>query len=179
MSRTVSNLGTPPVEPLPGIIGSSAAMLEVARRKGVYEDLRQMTMGEPLEYADDAFDAAVGLSLDDGWLDLESAAFGEWSVGTDGEFTKLDLHVAREPLPAADFEREFGLTGVDVSQVECAQLTAYSRYEIQEGGLMTQGSVEVLGGPCDSVFSHFGNQTLAFVSWCDGCEYPQRPSFNP
>ena len=37
----------------------SQGMLEVARRKNIYQALDQMTMGETLEYATDQFDASV------------------------------------------------------------------------------------------------------------------------
>ena len=37
----------------------SLGMLEVARRKGIYEALDQMTMGETLDYSTDQFDASV------------------------------------------------------------------------------------------------------------------------
>ena len=44
--------------PITGI-DLSEGMLEVARAKGTYSDLRQMTLGEKLDFADDAFDAII------------------------------------------------------------------------------------------------------------------------
>ncbi|MEM7222413.1 MAG: class I SAM-dependent methyltransferase [Pseudomonadota bacterium] len=40
-------------------IDMSAGMLEAARAKGVYQELRQAVLGEPLPFADDAFDATL------------------------------------------------------------------------------------------------------------------------
>lgn len=41
----------------------SLGMLEEARKKGVYQELRQMTMGETLDYATDSFDAVVTVGV--------------------------------------------------------------------------------------------------------------------
>ncbi|MEX2430617.1 MAG: class I SAM-dependent methyltransferase [Dehalococcoidia bacterium] len=59
MGEALSVLG---YSPLIGIDVSNS-MLDVARRKGIYAELRQMTLGEPLDYGDDAFDAAVSLGV--------------------------------------------------------------------------------------------------------------------
>ena len=44
-------------------IDLSPGMLAVAREKAVYRELRQMTLGERLDYADDTFDAAIGVGV--------------------------------------------------------------------------------------------------------------------
>lgn len=44
-------------------IDLSPGMLAVARAKGVYRDLRQMTLGQPLAFTDDAFDAAIAVGV--------------------------------------------------------------------------------------------------------------------
>lgn len=40
-------------------IDLSSGMLEVARRKRIYDELRQMTLGEPLDFPDDHFSAVI------------------------------------------------------------------------------------------------------------------------
>lgn len=42
-------------------IDFSAGMLEIARAKGLYGALRRMTLGEPLDFADDAFAATLSI----------------------------------------------------------------------------------------------------------------------
>ena len=44
-------------------IDLSDGMLEQARSKGVYQDLRQMTLGERLDFPDNAFDAVVSIGV--------------------------------------------------------------------------------------------------------------------
>ena len=44
-------------------IDLSPRMLEVARRKQVYGDLRQMTLGEPLAFDTDVFDAVIAVGV--------------------------------------------------------------------------------------------------------------------
>ena len=44
-------------------IDISSGMLEEARMKGVYIELRQMVMGEPLDFPDDSFDAVVSVGV--------------------------------------------------------------------------------------------------------------------
>lgn len=44
-------------------IDLSEGMMEIARKKGAYETLRQMTLGEPLDFPDDAFDAAFSIGV--------------------------------------------------------------------------------------------------------------------
>ena len=44
-------------------IDLSRGMLEVARHKGVYRDLRQMTLGERLAFASDTFDAVISVGV--------------------------------------------------------------------------------------------------------------------
>ena len=44
-------------------IDLSPAMLAVARRKSVYRTLRPMTLGAPLAFADDAFDAVIAVGV--------------------------------------------------------------------------------------------------------------------
>ncbi len=44
-------------------IDLSEAMMEIARRKGAYENLRQMTLGEPLDFPDDSFDAVFSIGV--------------------------------------------------------------------------------------------------------------------
>ena len=44
-------------------IDLSLGMLEVARHKGVYRDLRQMTLGERLAFAADTFDAVISVGV--------------------------------------------------------------------------------------------------------------------
>ena len=44
-------------------IDLSRGMLEVARQKGVYRDLRQMTLGERLAFAADTFDAVISVGV--------------------------------------------------------------------------------------------------------------------
>ena len=46
-----------------GAIDLSRDMLEEARRKKVYRELRQMIMGEPLDFATDSFDAVVSVAV--------------------------------------------------------------------------------------------------------------------
>ncbi len=41
----------------------SDGMLEVARSKGVYSELHQMTMGEPLGFDADSYDATIGVGV--------------------------------------------------------------------------------------------------------------------
>lgn len=41
----------------------SQSMLEEARKKNVYRELHQMVMGEPLDFATDAFDAVVSVGV--------------------------------------------------------------------------------------------------------------------
>lgn len=41
----------------------SAAMLDIARAKGVYRALHQMALGQPLAFADDAFDAVLAVGV--------------------------------------------------------------------------------------------------------------------
>ena len=44
-------------------IDLSAGMLDAARRKAIYRGLRQMTLGEPLDFADDTFDAVISVGV--------------------------------------------------------------------------------------------------------------------
>lgn len=44
-------------------IDLSEGMLEQARFKGVYQELRQMVLGERLDYADDEFDAVISIGV--------------------------------------------------------------------------------------------------------------------
>lgn len=44
-------------------IDLSEAMMEVARKKGAYGDLRKMTLGEPLDFPDDSFDAVFSVGV--------------------------------------------------------------------------------------------------------------------
>ena len=44
-------------------IDLSAGMLEVARKKGVYRNLLQMTLGQKLDFADNTFAAAVSMGV--------------------------------------------------------------------------------------------------------------------
>ena len=44
-------------------IDLSAGMLDVARGKGFYGELQQMTLGEPLDFADDTFDAVISVGV--------------------------------------------------------------------------------------------------------------------
>ena len=44
-------------------IDLSAGMLDVARGKGLYGELRQMTLGESLDFADDTFDAVISVGV--------------------------------------------------------------------------------------------------------------------
>lgn len=44
-------------------IDLSEGMLEQSRAKGVYRDLRQMVMGERLDFPDDRFDAAISIGV--------------------------------------------------------------------------------------------------------------------
>lgn len=44
-------------------IDVSGSMLELARNKGVYKDLRQMELGGPLDFPDDAFAAVVSTGV--------------------------------------------------------------------------------------------------------------------
>lgn len=44
-------------------IDLSEGMMEVAREKGAYKSLRQMTLGEPLDFPDDSFDAAFSIGV--------------------------------------------------------------------------------------------------------------------
>jgi predicted TPR repeat methyltransferase len=41
----------------------SQGMLDEARKKGVYRDLRQLILGEPLSYADGEFDAVISVGV--------------------------------------------------------------------------------------------------------------------
>ena len=41
----------------------SQGMLEEARKKGIYLELRQMVMGEPLDYPTDSFDAVISVGV--------------------------------------------------------------------------------------------------------------------
>jgi predicted TPR repeat methyltransferase len=41
----------------------SQGMLDEARKKGVYRDLRQLVLGEPLSYADGEFDAVISVGV--------------------------------------------------------------------------------------------------------------------
>ncbi|MFC2009201.1 class I SAM-dependent DNA methyltransferase [Chloroflexota bacterium] len=41
----------------------SQGMLDEARKKGVYRELRQMVLGEPLDYADGEFDAVISVGV--------------------------------------------------------------------------------------------------------------------
>ncbi|MCY4056856.1 MAG: class I SAM-dependent methyltransferase [Gammaproteobacteria bacterium] len=44
-------------------IDLSMRMLDMARRKAMYRELRQMTLGEALDFADDTFDAVVSVGV--------------------------------------------------------------------------------------------------------------------
>ena len=44
-------------------IDLSAGMLDLARGKGFYGELRQMTLGESLDFADDTFDAVISVGV--------------------------------------------------------------------------------------------------------------------
>ena len=44
-------------------IDLSVRMLDAARRKSIYRELRQMTLGEPLDFADDTFDAVISVGV--------------------------------------------------------------------------------------------------------------------
>ena len=44
-------------------IDLSEGMLEAARRKAIYRELRQMTLGEPLDFADATFDAVISVGV--------------------------------------------------------------------------------------------------------------------
>ena len=44
-------------------IDLSVRMLDVARDKGLYRELRQMTLGESLDFADDTFDAVISVGV--------------------------------------------------------------------------------------------------------------------
>ena len=44
-------------------IDLSVGMLDVARDKGIYRELRQMTLGEHLDFADDTFDAVISVGV--------------------------------------------------------------------------------------------------------------------
>ena len=44
-------------------IDLSLGMLDVARRKAIYRELRQMTLGEPLDFADGVFDAVISVGV--------------------------------------------------------------------------------------------------------------------
>ena len=44
-------------------IDLSVGMLDAARRKSMYRELRQMTLGEPLDFADGAFDAVISVGV--------------------------------------------------------------------------------------------------------------------
>ena len=44
-------------------IDMSPGMLEEARSKGVYRDLRRMVLGEKLDFSDDSFDAVVSIGV--------------------------------------------------------------------------------------------------------------------
>ena len=44
-------------------IDLSVGMLDAARRKSMYGELRQMTLGEPLDFADDTFDAVISVGV--------------------------------------------------------------------------------------------------------------------
>lgn len=59
LGETLRVLGYPKVTG----IDLSEGMLELARRKGAYSELRRMTLGEPLDLASDAFDAVVSVGV--------------------------------------------------------------------------------------------------------------------
>lgn len=44
-------------------IDLSVGMLDAARSKTIYRELRQMTLGEPLDFADDTFDAVISVGV--------------------------------------------------------------------------------------------------------------------
>ncbi len=44
-------------------IDLSLGMLDMARRKAMYRELLQMTLGEALDFADDTFDAVIGVGV--------------------------------------------------------------------------------------------------------------------
>lgn len=44
-------------------IDLSVGMLDAARCKAIYRELRQMTLGEPLDFADDTFDAVISVGV--------------------------------------------------------------------------------------------------------------------
>lgn len=44
-------------------IDLSESMMDIARKKGAYESLRRMTLGEPLDFPDDSFDAAFSIGV--------------------------------------------------------------------------------------------------------------------
>ncbi|MDE0177189.1 MAG: class I SAM-dependent methyltransferase, partial [Gammaproteobacteria bacterium] len=44
-------------------IDLSMRMLDMARRKAMYRELRQMTLGEALDFADDTFDAVISVGV--------------------------------------------------------------------------------------------------------------------
>lgn len=44
-------------------IDLSAGMLDVARRKAIYRELRQMTLGERLDFGDGTFDAVISVGV--------------------------------------------------------------------------------------------------------------------
>ncbi len=56
-STALSALGYGPITGM----DLSPGMLEAARQKNIYQDLRAMTMGEPLDFPDDCFGAAFAV----------------------------------------------------------------------------------------------------------------------
>ena len=110
-------------------IDLSEGMLDVARRKGIYRELRRMTLGEPLDFADDAFDAVISVGVfttghapahafdelvritgNGGYIffslktELHEAGFGRYLDGleTDGKWSLVERSDRYRPMPKGE-----------------------------------------------------------------------------
>lgn len=126
-----------------------------------------------------SFGIPVALSMSDEWVTLNANAQGSASTDEDGEFVVVSLGAEGDPIPVAEFVDRYGIRDLDLPEGDCAQLNLFGKYERAGGELTSYGHIEVVGGPCDwnSDYPYFGNRSLAFVSWCDGCGIDPWPSF--
>lgn len=114
-------------------IDLSVGMLDVARDKGIYRELRQMTLGEHLEFADDTFDAVISVGVfttghapahafneliritrDGGYIffslktELHEAGFGRYLDGLEaaGRWSLAERSERYRPMPKGEPEVE-------------------------------------------------------------------------
>ena len=91
-------------------IDMSPGMLEEARSKGVYRDLRRMVLGEKLDFSDDSFDAVVSI----GSVDLGARpgpVVGRTCPGGQARWVR-HIHPSSRPLRERRIPGSTGRVGV-------------------------------------------------------------------